>query len=283
MKLIPLLSRLPFSGYAHTELMTPEALICTSDFELSHMVRLAAERFGITVGIALSPTDALQHLERNKFDLVVVDCSELESGCAALHKMRLNPTHRSAVAIAVVVDRDHAKYVCDSGANFVIAHAHYETEIVATLRSAYGLVLRERGRYNRFVLDAEVHVHTGDQRMIGRILNLSQGGVCVVGMSQRISGRVQLRFALEEGKPELQVTGNVAWQREQRLGVQFTNMSKANRNDLDAWLARQFEIQARTQLPSISAGLREDFALPDSSRTAVYGNEEGIQDRKSTR
>ena len=91
--------------------MTPEALIITSDFELCHMVRLAVERFGITAAIALSPADALQQLARNKFDLVVVDCSNLEHGCAALRKMRLNPTHRSAVSIAIVLDRDHTRYV----------------------------------------------------------------------------------------------------------------------------------------------------------------------------
>ena len=40
--------------------MTPEALILTSDFELSHMVRVAVERFGITAGVALGTPDALK-------------------------------------------------------------------------------------------------------------------------------------------------------------------------------------------------------------------------------
>src|SRR5205814_5988392 len=179
--------------------MTPEALILSSDSELSHMVRAAVERFGITAGIALGASDALKHLERNKFDLVIVDCSDLDQGCAALRKMRLSRTHRSAVSIAIVGDRGHTKYASDSGANFVVSHANYEVEIVATLRSAYGLVLRERGRYNRFPSSSAVSVHCGSFAGEGRISNVSQGGLCINGIRDSLQGQVQLRFALEHG------------------------------------------------------------------------------------
>jgi len=138
--------------------MTPAALILTSDLELSQTVRAAVERFGINTGFALRTSDALDHLQKNKFDLLIVDCSALEQGCIALRQMRMHRSHRSAVSVAIVAHREHAKYVSDSGANFVVEHANYETEISATLRTAYGLVLRERGRYNRFPLDVAVVV-----------------------------------------------------------------------------------------------------------------------------
>lgn len=255
--------------------MIPEALIVTSDFELCHMVRLAVERFGIGAAIALSAADAFKQIERRKFDLVVVDCSDLEHGCAALRKMRLNPTHRSVVAIAIVVDRDHTRYVCGSGANFVVAHANYETEIPSALRSGYGLILRERGRYNRFALNRPVDVRSAEFRGEGQILNVSQGGVCITGIGNPLSGSVQLRFALAPDKSSLQISGNVAWQREQRLGVQFTNMSKACRSELDTWLAREFEAQAKIQRPAWEANVRDARELHEN-RTAVYGNTQGI-------
>src|SRR5213082_149415 len=186
--------------------MTPEALILSSDSELSHMVRAAVERFGITAGIALGASDALKHLERNKFDLVIVDCSDLDQGCAALRKMRLSRTHRSAVSIAIVGDRGHSKYVSDSGANFVISHANYEVEIVATLRSAYGLVLRERGRYNRFPSASAVDVRCGESVAEARILNISQGGLCISGINRTLHGPVQLKFALDDGSTPIQIS-----------------------------------------------------------------------------
>jgi hypothetical protein len=255
--------------------MTPEALIFTSDFELCHMLRLAVERFGISVAIALSPDDALKQLERNKFDLMIVDCSNLEQGCTVLQKTRLNPTHRSAVSVAMVVDREHTKYVCDSGANFVVSHANYETEIAATLRSAYGLVLRERGRYNRFPTDNSVTLRCGDYLGEGRLLNISEGGVCVGAITSHLSGAVQLRFALEAGGVALQVNGNVAWQREGRIGVQFTHMPKSSRSELDAWLAREFEAQSKAQRPAAPLSAREK-EFEEASRTTVYGNYEGL-------
>lgn len=256
--------------------MTPEALIVTSDFELCHMLRLAVERFGITVAIALSSSDALKQLEHNKFDLLIVDCSNLEQGCAVLRNTRLNSTHRSAVSMALVVDHDHTKYVCDSGANFVVAHGNYETEIAATLRSAYGLVLRERGRYNRFPTDSSVTLRCGDYLGEGRLLNISQGGVCLGAISNRLSGSVQLRFVLDMEKPALQVNGTVAWQRDGRIGIQFTHMPKSSRSELDAWLASEFEAQSKAQRPAAQLSARQT-EFEEASRTTVYGNNEGLR------
>ena len=227
--------------------MTPEALILTSDFELSHMVRVAVERFGITAGVALGTTDALKNLERNKFDLVIVDCSDLDQGCAALRNMRLNRTHRSAVSIAIIGDRSHAKHVSNSGANFVVSHANYEVEIIATLRSAYGLVLRERGRYNRFPSASAINIRLGALVVDGRIRNISQGGLCISGIENPLQGQVQVRFALEDGKIPILASGRVAWQRDGLIGIEFVAMTKASRSELEEWLAEQFEIQTKVR------------------------------------
>ena len=257
--------------------MTPEALILTSDFELSHMVRVAVERFGITAGVALGAPDALKQIERNKFDLVIVDCSDLDQGCAALRKMRLNRTHRSAVSIAIVGDRGHTKYVSDSGANFVVSHANYEIEIMATLRSAYGLVLRERGRYNRFPSTSTVNLRLGAFVADGRIRNVSQGGLCVGGIEHPLQGQVQLRFALEEGRIPIQASGKVAWQRDGLTGIEFVTMTKGGRSELEEWLAEQFEIQTKVR-PQItfvtsSSGQDEPAAVEGADTAPVHKGE----------
>ena len=229
--------------------MTPAALILTSDFELCHMIRLAVERCGIDAAFALQSADALKHLDKNKFDLFIVDCSDLEQGCAALRYMRLHRTHRNAVAVAILTDRRYTKLACDAGANFVVEHAHYEAELPATLRSAYGLILRERGRYNRFPLNRPVMVRCGEFAGDAWIENVSQGGVCIRGVTQPLHGPIQLKFAPEEGSNVLLVTGNPVWQRDQRVGVQFTSMPTASRTELNDWLSRQFEYMGK--LPSL--------------------------------
>jgi hypothetical protein len=249
--------------------VTPEALIVTSDLELCQIVRLAVERFGITAAVALSPADALKQLGLSKFDLVIVDCCNLEHGCAALRKMRLTPTHRSAVAVAIVLSRDHARYVSDSGANFVVAHSNCESEIASTLRLAYGLALRERGRYSRFAVSCAVVLSVGDTHREAQMINISQGGACIAGSFKNVTCIVQLRFTLEDEAPPLQATGNIVWQRERRIGVQFTEMPKASRDQLDAWLAREFEAQAKTQPPSIAADLRAALEPVAAPRSAV--------------
>jgi hypothetical protein len=251
--------------------MTPAALILTSDFELCHMVRVAVERFGIDVGFALRMTDAIKHLEKNKFDLLVIDCSDLEQGCAALRQMRLHRTHRSAVAIAVVTSRAHTKAVSDSGAHFVVERAKCETEISATLRTAYGLVLRERGRYNRFPLDAPVQIRCGEYFTDAQIENISQGGVCIRGVARQLQAPVQLKFALEETSAPLQLTGNPVWQRNERVGIQFTNVPGSSRTELDEWLAGKSEYLAKLplRLPVGTGGSVDQPDSPDQSR--VFG------------
>jgi hypothetical protein len=257
--------------------MTPEALILTSDFELSHMVRVAVERFGITAGVALGATDALKNLERNKFDLIIVDCSDLDQGCAALRKMRLNRTHRSAVSIAIVGDLRHTQHASNSGANFVVSHANYEVEIMATLRSAYGLVLRERGRYNRFPSASTVNVRLGAFAADGRIRNISQGGLCISGIGSSLQGHVQLRFALEENSIPILASGKVAWQRDGLIGIEFMTMTKASRSELEDWLSEQFEIQTKVR-PKVSLvtsnGGEDEFASIEGAQTITVAKGE---------
>ena len=229
--------------------MKPEALILTSNLELSQAIRAAVERFGIATGAGVSGGDVLDELQRNKFDLVVVDCSNIEQGCAALREIRLSPTHRSAVSIAIVGEHSNREQVSEAGADFIVSHANYPIEIATTLRSAYGLILRERGRYSRFPLVAEVHVRCGSFSTGGWILNVSQGGVCIRGIDQPITGTLQMRFALEEGAVEIELAGTVVWQRDGLTGIQFTAMTKADRAELEDWLSRQFEIQTLVRPP----------------------------------
>jgi hypothetical protein len=250
--------------------MTPAALVVTSDFELCHSVRLAVERFGIDVGFAWRTADAIKHIEKNKFDLLVVDCVDLEQGCAALRQMRLHRTHRSAVAIAIVGSRADSKTVSDSGAQFVVERAAYATEIPVTLRTAYALVLQERGRYNRYPLGSSVQVRCGEYFTDAHIENISRGGVCIRGVSRQLEAPLQLRFSLDETSAPLQVTGNPVWQRNDRVGVQFTGMPQSSRAELDEWLAQKFESLAKLPPPlPVTAG--EAFASHSNDPSRVFG------------
>ena len=239
--------------------MKPEALILTGDLELSQAIRAAVERFGIATGSNVKGGDVLEELQRNKFDLVVVDCSNIEQGCAALREIRLSPTHRSAVSIAIVGEHGNREQVSDAGADFIVSHANYPVEIATTLRSAYGLILRERGRYSRFPLVAEVHVRCGTLSSDGWILNVSQGGVCVRGIDQPLSGPLQMWFALDEGSAPIELVGAVVWQRDGLTGIQFTSMTKASRAELEDWLSRQFEIQTLVRPPIRPTRLTPQF------------------------
>jgi DNA-binding NarL/FixJ family response regulator len=230
--------------------MKPEALILSADRELSHVLRAAVERFGIVADATAENENDLGQLQTNKFDLVVVDCSDLERGCAALREVRQHQTHRSAVSIAIVKGQENVQRASDAGADYVVSHTNYEVEIAATLRSAYGLILRERGRYSRFPLVAKVQIRGESFSAEAWILNVSQGGLCLRGVNQSIRGNLKLRFSLEEDRAPIEVSASLVWQREGEVGLQFTSITKAGRTELEDWLAQQFEIQTLVRPPS---------------------------------
>jgi DNA-binding NarL/FixJ family response regulator len=251
--------------------MKPEALILSADRELSHVLRAAVERFGIVADAGPENHNSLDQLETNKFDLVVVDCSDLERGCAALRGVRQHGTHHSAVSIAIVEGQENIQRASDAGADYVVSHANYEIEIASTLRSAYGLILRERGRYSRFPLVAKAQLRSESASAEAWILNVSQGGVCVRGVNQPLSGTIELRFALEEQKASIEVSGTAVWQRDGEVGIQFTSISKADRRDLEDWLARQFEIQTLVR-PAAYARSASQAAASSDTRAASLPN-----------
>ena len=254
--------------------MTPEALIVTSDFELSHMARIAVERLGIDADIAIRAADAGKQLDQKKFDVVVVDCSNMQEGCAALRAGRASRTNRTAVNVAIISDPSDVKAVSDAGANFVLQRSSYEPEIAATLRSAYGLILRERGRYNRFPLGTGVKLRCGEITREAWIVNISQGGVCISGTPDRFEGPVQLRFSLESDRPPIVVTANPAWHRDGRVGFQFTGMPKASRVELDEWLTQQFTRQTQSfpaQANTIFGTPPEEALPPERAEQEVPG------------
>ena len=258
--------------------MTPEALIVTSDFELGHMARIAVERLGIGVDVAMRAADASKQLSSKKFDVVVVDCGDMQDGCATLRAGRASRTNRSAVNVAIIPDLSCVRAVSDAGANFVLQRSNYEPEIAAILRSAYGLILRERGRYNRFPVGTTVQIRCGEYVTDGCIVNISQGGLCIAGTAHRFEGPVQLRFALEAERPPMQATANAAWHRDGRVGFQFTNMPSSSRSELNEWLAQQFSQQTST-LPALVnsvIGPREDVPAPDLAPQADPIGQRGI-------
>jgi hypothetical protein len=70
---------------------------------------------------------------------------------------------------------------------------------------------------------------------------------------------LQLKFSLSEEK-QIQATGARAWQRDRRTGIQFTNVSKDYREQLDQWLSLQSEQQAKT-IPAVTNAMLSDVPI----------------------
>jgi predicted Zn-dependent protease len=91
-------------------------------------------------------------------------------------------------------------------------------------------------------------------------VNVSEGGISVGGLENPagISGPVDLRFTMPDGR-RMEARGRTVWAEPQgRAGIQFLQMSETDRSALRIWLRQQ---QAQ-----------EGWALPHDSRRASTCN-----------
>jgi CRP-like cAMP-binding protein len=105
-----------------------------------------------------------------------------------------------------------------------------------------------RRREVRTIVDKEVMLTTEDGTAIkARLVNLSQGGMCLRGVPARWSVGQRVRFHLGLGNGLLQLGGEVTWVRGDLLGLTFRQRSHGHPTKIQ-WALRQLVGQKREAL-----------------------------------
>ena len=221
-----------------------KALLLTRDQEVLRVIRRVLETVIIDLETSTSTDAARQTLSRRKFDAVLVDCDDVQSGCEVVRELRKGRSNAKAIVFAITNKVTSVKDAFELGANFVLEKPISADRAGRSLRAAHGLIMRERRRYHRHAVKATAHLSYGSLRDIPTPLsNISEGGIgLAASRTPDMKGAVLMRIDLPGCRRTLEAKGEFVWTSDAgRVGVRFTALPNATKSELDAWLSRQLE------------------------------------------
>ena len=224
-----------------------KALLLTRDQEVLRVIRRVLETVTIELEAVTSSDAARQTIDRRKFDAILIDCDDVQSGCDLIRELRKGKSNSKSIVFAITNRITSVKEAFSLGANFVLDKPVSPDRAARSLRAAHGLILRERRRYHRHPLQTTAHVSYGKLRDVPIPLsNISEGGVALAtSRTADMKGSVSLRFELPGCNRSLEAKGEFVWTTDTgRVGVRFTSLPSSTKSELESWIARQLDLSA---------------------------------------
>src|SRR5215469_16922619 len=100
--------------------MALEALLLSRDPEVQKTMHRVLNEANIDVQVCSSAEDAMQILNRHKYDTFVVDCDDVPAAPMVLQQLRKGKSNKSCIAFALVNGRTTVRQAFEMGANFVL-------------------------------------------------------------------------------------------------------------------------------------------------------------------
>jgi c-di-GMP-binding flagellar brake protein YcgR len=223
---------------------------------------------------------ALERLNQQRFDAIIVDYRSDQSSREILTRWRQSSKNRDTMLIAIVDNESHARPVFGMGANFVLYRPLSAERTRVSLRAARGLMRHERRRAPRIPVRSHATVaYPGAAELSATLNDLSEGGTSLT-TQDRIppACKVYFEFALP-GQPQfVRLSGEVAWQDSTgRTGIRFLNVPQASRRLMQAWLQQNSPGQTQSGPPGSAPAFEPRWAKQktDSAPVSNSGNRRG--------
>ena len=219
--------------------MTFLALLVSTDDSSSEVLSRVLPASGIAVERFAVFAEAVERLQQQKFDALVVDFEDPEFAAELLEEARRLNSGNPPVTVALVAEPAKARDVLNSGAHFVLYKPVSDDSAQAGLRAVSALLNRERRRAYRVPVQAPVELALPDTCTIeGILLDLSETGMDVLTAEPQVQGALlNFRFQLPDGSLEVHAQGEVAWASANgQTGVRFLDLDPTIKAQLQVWL-----------------------------------------------
>jgi c-di-GMP-binding flagellar brake protein YcgR len=260
--------------------MDLRVLLVCSDQDSVNMLTLILPEMGMVAEHTPSISRALQRLNQQRFDAIIVDYRSDQSSREILTRWRQSSKNRDTMLIAIVDNESHARPVFGMGANFVLYRPLSAERTRVSLRAARGLMRHERRRAPRIpVMSHATVAYPGAAELSATLNDLSEGGTSLT-TQDRIppACKVYFEFALP-GQPQfVRLSGEVAWQDSTgRTGIRFLNVPQASRRLMQAWLQQNSPGQTQSGPPGSALAFEPRWAKQktDSAPVSNSGNRRG--------
>jgi hypothetical protein len=218
------------------------ALVISDDEATVKQLTEGMRQFAISAEVCRDASFALQSLNRRHFEAVVVDLKMYQAK-EIMEKVRFCPSNQTSTTFAIT-DGPQSTSGFNTGANFVLERPLSEESLNRSLRVAYGIIMRERRRYFRCPMVIPVVVRNPEGREVQyETINISESGIGIRIPPPVHSGtEVGVRFDLPQTQTRFLVQSKICWSDPAgRTGLQFLNLSRPQKTELQAWLAHRLE------------------------------------------
>jgi DNA-binding response OmpR family regulator len=220
--------------------MSLKSLVLCSDEKIVRVLRRVLSDLEIGIEHCTDPDGAIHKLTRQRFEAVIVDCTDLKTSSLVLKSARSAPCNKRAIAVAIMDGHTGLRSAFDMGAHFVLYKPVLTERAKSTFRAARALMKRERRRNARVTIQVPVTLSnplTGF-RQSTFTTDLSEGGMAVqLPKRQKDPGPWDLSFTLPGQQKVIEVTGQTAWQNPGgQVGIRFANLQVDLSHDLRLWL-----------------------------------------------
>ena len=231
-----------------------QALLLSRDQDVVRPMRRAFETVSVSVSVVTASDQALDAINKQKFDAVLVDIDDVHDGPNVIPRIRTGKSNQRSIVFAITNGITSVKAAFEMGSNFVLDKPVSFERAARSLRAAHGLILRERRRYFRVPVSLSAEVSFGNANLQAAVTNISEGGLSLkMERHAGAQGGVTVRITLPRTSRMLELRGEfVAANRGTNIGVKFHSLPPEIRSQLDAWLNRQIE----EFTPSLTGGRR---------------------------
>jgi len=241
------------------QVMVLQSLLLCRDPDTLRIFRRALDDLGIGLEVATTAESALERLERNKFDAIIVDCDAVAGGTEVLVGIQQTPSNKRALVIALINGTTSMRAAFEMGAHFALDKPVTLERMQRTLRAAHGFMVTEQRRYFRHAVDTKAYLSFGVVKDLAcKVTNISDGGMAVV-LTEQISPNwaVEVRCELP-GIPEvLEMKGEFAWSDGKgKAGIRFVYIPSESKKWLGKWLGERMKEAGADPAPDKSSRRR---------------------------
>lgn len=223
-----------------------QSLLLCADDKVVRVLRRVLSEMEVGVEHCSDADSAIQKLTRQRFEAVIVDCSEIPIAQKVLNGTRSAPANRRAITVAVLEaataadSQEQLKRAFSMGAHFVLFKPISLERTRASFRAVRALMKRERRRHARIPIELPVEFQfEGLQSLRVNTMDMGENGMAVKSRERKLPSSFQVRFTLPGTSFAIESKGEVAWEGGQLLGIRFCDMVAESRDQLKHWISRQ--------------------------------------------
>jgi CheY-like chemotaxis protein len=231
-------------------------LIVTHDVVTEDILGDIAREMNAVAEFRGDAPSGMSALERQRYDVVVIDCDDVYRGDWLLRNARKSRPNRSSVLVAITNGGMNPADAADLGADFILAKPLTPDRARIDLQSVCQAITADQRKGRRHPVQLPIFLSFGevvDRR--AETFNVSNGGIGVrVTEPIQDDDMVHLRFRLPGCATAIRARGEIAWSDcEGNAGIKFIGMNPEHQSLLADWLEHAASRQASHSSKAVSA------------------------------